>query len=240
MADDKLTLPDEIDQRLRDWTKALKKALGDELTCVLVHGSAARGEYRPNDSDIDAVVVLEHARLEHLRAIHEATQLARWSARIETMIVVASELAGAADVFPLLYDEIAKESVVLVGKNPFSSIRVEDRHRRLRIEQELREAQIRLRRAVVDALDDAALAGAVLRKTRQIRAPLAALFALRGKPCESSLSAVLARAKEVYGVATEKLGAAREKPDEAHAALVELLDEAIEDVDGSAAREGEP
>jgi predicted nucleotidyltransferase len=220
---------------LRAWTTALEKTLAGELVGVIVYGSAVRGEYRPSESDVDAVIVVEHARLEDLRAIRDATQLARWSARIESMVVVASELEGAADVFPLLYDEIGKEGVTIVGTNPFASIRVQDRHRRLRIEQELREAQIRLRRAAVDAGDDAALAGAILRKTRQIRAPLAALFALRGEPSETSLAAVLEKARAVYGVATDVLAAAHEKPAEAHAALVALLTKAIDDVN---AREG--
>ena len=46
----------------------------------------------------------------------------------------------------------ASRHVALSGTDPFSGLNVHDTHRRLRIEQELREARIRMRRAVVDAM----------------------------------------------------------------------------------------
>ncbi len=224
-------LPEGIKTRLDEWTKSLKATLGDELVAILVHGSAARGEYREGESDVDVVVVLKHARLEDLRAIGNAMQLARYAARIEAMILTEEEIAGASDAFPLLYDEIKRNNVVLAGRDPFAGVEVQDRHRRLRIEQELREAQIRLRRAVTDSLDDkGALASAVLRKTRQIRGPLAALLALKEKPCALDLATVLAKSGEMYGVQTQKLASTRETPDVAHAILTELLSKAIDDV----------
>src|SRR5262249_51651299 len=159
---------------------SLKKALGDDLVGVLVHGSVVRGEYRAGESDVDVVIVLAKAKLESLRAMSDAVRLARYAARIEAMILTEEEIGGAADAFPLLYDETKRHHIVAAGRNPFEKVEVLDRHRRLRIEQELREAQIRLRRQVTDALDQDALGRAVLAKTKQIRSPLAALLALKG------------------------------------------------------------
>jgi predicted nucleotidyltransferase len=208
----------------------LKKALGDDLVGVLVHGSVVRGEYRAGESDVDVVIVLAKAKLESLRAMSDAVRLARYAARIEAMILTEEEISGAADAFPLLYDEIKRSHVVLAGRNAFEKVEVLDRHRRLRIEQELREAQIRLRRQVTDSLDQDALGRAVLGKTKQIRSPLAALLALKGKASEPELAKVIAAAGKTWDVATDKLAAARESPDAAHAALTELLDKAIADV----------
>ncbi|HEY2369729.1 MAG TPA: nucleotidyltransferase domain-containing protein, partial [Polyangiaceae bacterium] len=201
--------------------------LGDDLVGVLVHGSVVRGEYRAGESDVDVVIVLTEAKLEALRAMSDAVRLARYAARIEAMILTEEEIAGAADAFPLMYDEIKRHHLVLAGRNPFEKVEVLDRHRRLRIEQELREAQIRLRRQVTDSLDQDALARAILGKTKQIRSPLAALLALKGVATEPELAKVIAAAGKTWSVATDKLAAARESPDAAHAALSELLDKAI-------------
>jgi predicted nucleotidyltransferase len=225
------TLPAGIRQRLQEWTKALEKSLGDELVGIIVHGSSVRGEYRPGESDVDVVVVVKDASFEKLESISNAMQLARYSARIEAMILTEKEIGGASDCFPLLYDEIRRRHVLLVGRDPFKDVEVHDTHRRLRIEQELREAQIRLRRAVTDSAGAReAIAGAVTRKVKQIRTPLHALLALKGVTCDPDLPSVLEQAAETWKIELAPLRAARERPDAAHATLVSLLDKTIEDV----------
>lgn len=224
-------LPAGVRERLDELTKSLEKALGDELAAVLVYGSVVRGEYRPGDSDVDVVIVMKEASFKSLESIGNALQLARYSARIEAMILTESEIAGASDAFPLFYDDIKQRHIVLTGRDPFAAVEVHDTHRRLRIEQELREAQIRMRRAVTDASGvREAIAGAVTRKVKQMRAPLHGLLSLKGIQCPPDLPSVLAKAGETYGVQTAPLRTARESPDAAHAALVELLTKAIEDV----------
>lgn len=226
-------LPPVVKERLDELSATLGTALGEDLVGILVHGSVVRGEYRPGESDVDVIVVLVQADFAHLDAIGNAMQLARYSARIEAMILCESEIAGASDAFPLLYDEIKRHNILLTGRDPFKDVVVHDTHRRLRIEQELREAQIRLRRAVTDAFGAReAVAGAVTRKVKQIRTPLHALLALKGIACASDLKAVLAKSAETYGVDLAPLRAAREAPDAAHAALVTLLTKTIEDVNG--------
>ena len=226
-------LPAHVRERLQEFTKSLEAVLGDDLVGILVHGSVVRGEYRPGESDVDVIVILETADFARLEAIGNAMQIARYSARIEAMILEESEIAGATDVFPLLYDEIKQHHILLAGRDPFAAVVVHDTHRRLRIEQELREAQIRLRRAVTDAVGaPEAIGGAVARKVKQVRAPLHALLALKGIACATDLPSVLAKLSEVYGVDVAPLHTARETPDLAHDALVALLTKTIDDVNG--------
>ena len=66
--------------------------------------------------------------------------MARASARIEVMILHRDEIPRAADVFPLLYDDVRSCHAVLHGSDPFAQLVVHDEHRRLRIEQELGSA----------------------------------------------------------------------------------------------------
>jgi predicted nucleotidyltransferase len=225
-------LPAPVRARLAELQKSLADILGDDLVGLLVYGSAARGEYRDGQSDVDLAIVLKEASREKLEAISNALQLARYAARIEAIILTAAEIPRAADVFPLLYDDIRREHVLLLGQDPFSALTISDRHRRLRVEQELREAQIRLRRAVVDAQGgEAALAGAIFRKVRQIRGPLRALLALHRIEVKDELAAVIQRAGEKYGVETEPLFDVHDEPMRAHEVLSKLLAAAVEDVD---------
>jgi hypothetical protein len=124
-----------------------------------------------------------------------------------------------------------RHHVLLHGTDPLDKLEISDKHRRLRIEQELRETQIRLRRAVVDSMGPGPLSGAVLRKAKQARFPLHALFRLKKFDCPDELEPVLAKAGEVWKVETRPILNAREDPVAAHDALVALLDLAIDDVD---------
>jgi hypothetical protein len=184
---------------------------------------------------VDLVVVLHDTSIAHLRAIAEPLMRARYRARVEAMILKRDNIAPACDVFPLFYDDIRQRNVVLSGRDPFAELTISDAHRRLRIEQELREARIRMRRAVVDALgSEATIAGAVARKVKQIRGPLHALLKLKGLEADDRLEAVLAAAGKAYGIDTAPLRTVAASPEPAHTALRALLDAAIQDVDGLA------
>jgi predicted nucleotidyltransferase len=225
-------LPAAVRGHLDELRKSLAKILGDDLVGLLVYGSAARGEYREGRSDVDLMLVVKEAPRAKLEAITNALQLARYAARIEAMILTAAEIPRAADVFPLLYDDIRREHVLLAGTDPFSELVISDRHRRLRIEQELREAQIRLRRAVIDAQGSPEmLGGAVFRKLRQIRGALHALFALHGVDVADDLKAVFDHAAKTYGLDLSALFAVHEKPIRAHEAIEKLLAAAVDDAD---------
>jgi len=232
-------LPPATHDVLRELTSGLKTALGDCLTALVVYGSAVRGGYREGESDIDIVLVLKDTSLAMLTAAGSPLMLARHRGRVEALILKTTDVDRASDVFPLFYDDIRQRHVVLAGRDPFAGLRISDHHRRLRIEQELREAQIRMRRAAADALgDESTLAGAVTRKVKQLRGPLHALLLLRGSPGgkkdspgDDRLETVLAAVSRTYGIDTEPLLRVQENPAAAHAALRKVLDAAIEEVD---------
>ena len=226
-------IPSVVQKPIEAWTKALQNELGTDLVGILLHGSVARGEYRPGESNIDAVVVLKTVSFAKLEAIAVAMREARYAARVEATILTEEEIAGAADAFPLLYDQIKRRNIVLAGRDPFTNVRVRETHKRLRIEQELREAQIQMRTVVTDAGGAReVIGGAVARKLKQVRAALHALLRLKGNTCGEDLASVLAAAGNTYGVDVAPLSNAREQSDAAYAALTKLLHLAIEDVGG--------
>lgn len=233
MIESRLGVPARIQSSLDALLESLDAKAKGELVAVLAHGSAVRGGYDEATSDVDLVIVLTDDRLELLESLGESVALARTSARIESMILKQSELARAADVFPVLFDDLAQHSVVLRGTNPFTSITIHDDHRRLRIEQELREARIRLRVAIADAsVGLLRPEGVVARKLRQVRSPLYALLRLaKNAPEKDDLRSVFGRAGEHLGIDVAPLLGFREEPRRALDVLVTLLDSAIARVD---------
>jgi predicted nucleotidyltransferase len=225
-------LPESVRSPLQELTEALEKAAGSNLAALVVYGSAVRGGFEPAQSDVDLIVVLHDTGLPELKAVAEPLMRARFRARVEAMVLKRDNIPPACDVFPLLYDDVQQRHLLLSGADPFLDLKILDTHRRLRIEQELREARIRMRRAVVDALgSEAGLAGPVGRKIKQIRGPLHALLTLKGTPSDDRLEAVLAAIGKAYGLDTAPLLRVASEPEAAHAALRAILDAAIQDVD---------
>ncbi len=227
-----LSISEGVKARLDELLHALKAGLGEDLVSVVVHGSAARGGWREGTSDVDLVVLLKQAPREKLDAIANALQVARFAARIEAMILTEDEVTRAADVFPLFYGDIVRAHEVVFGSDPFAKLQIAPHHVRLRVEQELREAQIRLRRAVTDGMGaKSALENAVTRKVRQVRSPLHALLGLKQITCDDDLASVVKKSAEVYAVDPGPLLAVEKDALAAHGALTKLLSAAIQDVD---------
>jgi len=227
------TLPADVKAKLGAMVAALKEALGHDLESVVVHGSAVRGGFVPGRSDVDVLIVLRQGDRKTLQKIDNALWLARTSARIESMLLVSDEIARSADVFPLLFDDIRRQHVVLHGRDPFADLIIADAHRRLRIEQELREARIRARLLLAEANRlPRHLRGAVARKIKQLRSPLHALMLLKGRTSsDSDIEAVYAEACRAYGADTSVIFDVESAPEAAYDELVKLLDSAIDDVD---------
>lgn len=225
-------LPDGLRRRLQALQADLVRLLGDNLVALLAFGSAARGEFREGTSDVDLVVVLREATPAALEAMANPLQVARNASRIEAMVLVADEIGRSADVFPLFYDDLRSSHVVLHGQDPFATLTIADHHRRLRVEQELREASIRLRRAVIDASGARPqLVGAIERKIKQIRGPMRALLTLHGQTVGVALPEVMAAAGAYYKVDVGPFSKVRADPTAALTALQQLLNTAIDDVD---------
>lgn len=226
------TVPRSVRDHVSELVRELETIAGADLTAVIVYGSAARGEFKQGTSDVDLVIVLARAERQVLERMGEPLAVARAVARVDAMIVVEGEIHRAADVFPLFYDDIRGAHVALHGSDPFSELVVSDAHRRLRIEQELREAQIRLHLGVTEARGDRKALGVLVhKKLRQLRFPLRALLELSGVECGFALDVVLSRCGKLLKADTSDLLRVDAHPDKAHDALALLLTRAIDAID---------
>lgn len=191
--------------RLKD---DLTRAAGQNLAGLILYGGVARGRYRPGKSDVNVVVLLRDASPAALAAIAPALQTAWRAAGIDPLLLTPDEVQRAADVFATKFLDVKSHHVVLAGENPFAHLEVKREHLRLRVEQELRNLLLRLRRGYVSAGGDAALLSRLLtRAARPFALQLLALLQLAGKevPAEDRTSAVFDAAAAAFGLEREPL-----------------------------------
>lgn len=230
-------LPAAVRRRVEELVLACAAAVGEHLVSVVVYGSAVRGGFTPR-SDVDLLLVIDDDHPDLLRRLHDPITIGHAAARIDCRILLASEIPKSADVFPVLYDDVRGCHAILFGRDPFADLVIHDEHRRLRVEQELRDLRIRLRRLIADtAFDEPLLRDGLDKKLKHLRAPLASLLRLHGLLHKGNddvvtvLDVLGQRYKLDTQPLTQKLPPTAAATTQTALALRALLDAAIADVD---------
>ncbi len=126
----------------------LKQALTarPEVHSAALYGSYVRGTHRPGRSDINLAVVL---RGDDVSGVAPALSEAWRASRVDPWIARDIELPGLADVFASRVRDIQRNHEMLVGDDPWTALVVPREALRLRVEQDLRNHQMRLRHSEV-------------------------------------------------------------------------------------------
>lgn len=192
-------------ERLR---QDISRAAGTNLAGLILYGGLARGRYRPSSSDVNVVVLLSDTSTESLAAIAPALRAARRSHGVEPFILKLSEVQSMADVFPTKLLDIQAHHIVLAGEDPFVGLEFKREHLRLRVEQELRNISLRMRRRFVSVFDDpASLAASLTNIAISLKVELGVLLRLAGKgePTENTSAAVLEAAAVTFDLDRDAL-----------------------------------
>jgi predicted nucleotidyltransferase len=211
MTDDleKLGIPNRVAAALGKLRDDLKEAGGINLLGIILYGGLARGRYNPARSDINIVVLLRDVSVDTLRAV-APTLISAWRAlRVEPLLLTPEEIGSVAAAFPTKFLDIKKHHVVLAGEDPFIALEVPREHVRLRIEQELRNLGLRLRRRFLAIAENPGeQARALAEAARPLALELAALLSFAGKevPAEDRTAAILESAATAFGLDREALG----------------------------------
>lgn len=152
-------------ERARDFAERLGGVFDDNLLAVALYGSAARGEYREGESDLNMLVLLRTVDAGRLQA---ASSLAReWVAggNPPPLVLSEDEWRESADVFPIEYADIREAHTVLHGPEIFTDVKIEWEDLRLQTERELKEKKIQLRERYLLSADSPRELGLLLRRS---------------------------------------------------------------------------
>ncbi len=124
----------------------LRATHGDNLAAVVLYGSAAAGDQGAQDSDYNLLIALQRITPEDLRlAQAPMREWQRLGHPLPTYFTL-DELHGAADVFPIEFQQMSRARVVLYGSDPFDTLQLSNANLRHQTEYELRSKLIQLRR----------------------------------------------------------------------------------------------
>ncbi|HVO56571.1 MAG TPA: nucleotidyltransferase domain-containing protein [Dongiaceae bacterium] len=143
------------DEKLTEVVRRLQEAAGDNLFSVVLYGSAARGEYQPQRSDLNLLCLLKSAKAHELARLSGVIRW--WSGQLQEPVphfFTPEELKSSADVFAIELLDIGRSHRVLFGPDPIADLEVPTNLHRVQVEHELRSVQQKLREQLVRGGED--------------------------------------------------------------------------------------
>jgi len=179
----------------------LRAAAGDNLVGVALYGGVVKGRFTPGISDINILVVLRDAGLANLEPLAPTLTGARRAHRVSAFIATADDLRDAAHLFPVKIRDIQTAHRVLFGTVPLGDIAVDPGTLRLRMLQELKNTQFRLRQRTAErGADPAVLWGGLVQSLPKLAVVLESALRARGESVPSDRPAVLRAAARSLGL----------------------------------------
>ena len=142
------------EKQIADFVTQLRAAAGTNLESVVLYGSAVLGEYDPEYSNVNLLVILKDTALPRLLTI--APVVAKWISkkRSAPLMITREELEHSADVFSIELLDMQQQHRVLYGRDPIASLQIPRHLHRAQLEYELREKLILLRQRLLTEAED--------------------------------------------------------------------------------------
>jgi hypothetical protein len=138
--------PDErLERQLETYSQEVQAALGAQLVCLAVYGSAAGDDFFDPHSDVNLAIVVQAVTSDVLEAL--APVVMRWERRhfAIPLVIELAFLDRARDVFPMELDDIRRQHRLLAGTDVLADLTVDREALRRQCEKEARGKLLRLR-----------------------------------------------------------------------------------------------
>jgi len=131
----------------------LKQCLGEKMTSLFVYGSAAIGDYLPESSDINLLVVVDEVDLSVLDTMRQfMKKMGKFRLR-PPLLMTPEHIKTSADVFPIEFLEIKEKHRMLWGEDYFADLEINTKNLRHECEHELKGRLLRIRQSFLEISD---------------------------------------------------------------------------------------
>ena len=129
---------------LNDFVLGLQRIYPNNLSSVVLYGSAASGEFIDKHSNINLLVVLKDVGLDNLKLASGLVN--KWGFRLISSLFLSEDyILSSLDVFPIEFLDMKENYVVLFGKDFLAGLSIDARNLRFQCEHELKAKLIALK-----------------------------------------------------------------------------------------------
>jgi hypothetical protein len=143
-------MADALDQLV----EKLRQALRDDLTSVVLYGSAAVGDHDEKFSDYNVLCVLSQLTPAQLGATESVFRWWRGQGNPSPLLLTKHEVETSTDCFAIEFHDIREHHRILYGADVVSSLTIDRCFYRAQVEHDLRAKLLRLRQKAASVLSD--------------------------------------------------------------------------------------
>jgi predicted nucleotidyltransferase len=156
-------IPKIPEQIFEQFSNDYQSAFGENLSSIILYGSAAKGEYVYKKSDINFLIILDETGIGQLKKA--LPLIKRWQKRkVSTPLVLTKEyIHSSLDSFPIEFLTMKQNHKVVFGEDIFTDMKIKDKDLRLQCEREIRGKLLHLRESYLNTYGDVRLIKQLLR-----------------------------------------------------------------------------
>lgn len=196
----------EVEKTLDRLVRQLQDAAGGNFLGAALYGGLVKGRYTPGISDINVLIVLADAGFRSLLPLSPVLTAALREFQVVSFVTTPEDLRIAARLFPVKVLDIQLAHRLLHGDVHLAGITVDPAALRLRVLQELKNMEMRLRmRTVERGAEPAALWRGMVRDLPKLAVTLETLLRARGLAVPADRPGLLRLAGRELGIAPERI-----------------------------------
>lgn len=147
-----------------EFTESINSKLGADLKMAALYGSIAReGDFKEGRSDINILFVASNLDTGVFGDISSIVQRAKEDSRISPLFLLEKELHKISEFFPIKFYEIKKFHKVIYGDDILQNIPIEWKFLKERVQQEILNIKMKLRKSLLFSSPKANLVARPLR-----------------------------------------------------------------------------
>jgi predicted nucleotidyltransferase len=139
-------LPQKSSDIIIDFAEKLVESLGENLSSIILFGSASGGEYIEDKSDINILIILQNVRVVDLTVIMETGKKFSKKKLAIPFIFESEHIETSLDTFPIEFSDMRKRHILLYGADPLIKAEIEKTNLRYQCEREFKSILVNLRR----------------------------------------------------------------------------------------------
>jgi hypothetical protein len=196
----------QLRDSVKDFAERLIAALGDNLQSITVVGSSLTEDFKPGQSDINTVLVLDKQTLNSLNAIASLAKPMSRKKISPPLLMTRSYIERSRDVFGVEFLDFQLAHETIMGDDPFADLSFEKKDVRLQCERELKAMLIRLRQGYIAAAANKKLIRDILISTSKGMVPLLrAMLWLKDIERSARIESTFVKSSEEFSIDTDPL-----------------------------------
>lgn len=187
---EELNLPHNIKRTVDKLVECIRNVYSDQLVCVALYGSAARGEYAGKYSNINLAIVLNDTSISSIKKAACLLNKNKFSI-INPVFFTEDYIKKSLDVFPIEFLDMKESHSVLYGKDIFKDLQIDIKNLRFQCEQELKSKILNIKKFCMRTSNKIILKNFLFKSATSSLHILRNLVRLKGKQPSCSKDGIL-------------------------------------------------